>query len=93
MIITNENVDGLALGTKVQLLDVNDVLDELIIKRIGEGGDPLTKEIELTGQELAKDATFAWMDDGWTLIFRDPFTGARVFSQNSPDYTIKKITK
>jgi len=86
----------LAKGMKVKILEKGEVIDEAIVKYVGTGGYPPTQEIEIESLNLqpGEMAEFAFIrhsnvSEGWRMIFKDPMTGDRCFSQRAPTYTFE----
>ncbi|MDP2587283.1 MAG: hypothetical protein Q8P33_00720 [bacterium] len=79
-------------GMKVKILENGEVIDEAIVRRVGTGGHPRTQEIEIESLNLypGKTTEFAWIRhsdpsrEGWRMLFEDPMTGGRCFSQLAP---------
>lgn len=81
------------IGMELEMLEGEEVVDRLLVKRVGRGGVPLRDEIDVESLDLhiTRLFTFVYFPDrgGWRMLFEDPLTENRCFSQRAPVYTIR----
>ena len=73
------------------------MIDEAIVRRVGTGGHPSTDEIEIESLNLHPGETTEFVfirhsdpdREGWRMLFEDPMTGGRCFSQRAPTYNFE----
>jgi hypothetical protein len=83
----------LCTGIKAYLLESTEVIDEIIIHRVGES-EIEVESLKLTPGERIEFAFIQHKDpekEGWRMLFEDPFTGKRCYSQRAPTYVIKSV--
>ncbi len=87
----------LTVGMKVKILEKGGIIDEAIVRSVGTGGQPLMQEVEIESLQLHPGETtkFAFIrhDDpnraGWRMLFEDPMTGGRCYSQRASTYAFE----
>ncbi|MFA5163015.1 MAG: hypothetical protein WC441_00640 [Patescibacteria group bacterium] len=82
---------NLQKGAKVHLIEAGEKIDEAIICYAGNSNSSLTEEIKIESLRLfpGKKFDFAFIDGGWRMLFCDPMTRDRCYSQNAPVYRIE----
>lgn len=82
------------VGQTVNIVENGKTIDRAIIRRVGRGGDPPGDEllVESLDRRPGAQTEFASIGTcapiGWRVLFADPFTGRRCFSQRAPAYEI-----
>jgi hypothetical protein len=83
---------------RVNILQDGKKVDEAIVRRVGIGGDPPTEEIQIESLRLypgdRKEFAFIRIGQiqiGWRMLFREPMTNARCYSQLAPTFTFEPI--
>ncbi len=87
------------VGQLVSVLENDEIIDEGILKRIESGGNTERDEIDLESQKfdpgiMKELASFRHYDEskaGWRLLFKDPMTGRRCYSEYAPLYVLKPL--
>ncbi|MEK7620944.1 MAG: hypothetical protein AAB395_01155 [Patescibacteria group bacterium] len=81
----------LEVGMTVELLQSGDVLDTLTVTNIASTTEITLQSVDLP--QLVEDfASFTLGNTRvWRMLFEDPMTGKRCFSERAPVYTIHPI--
>ena len=87
---TKKKVESkLQKGMRVNILQRGKKVDEAVVLRVDVG------EIEIESLKLrpGNKTEFGFVPNaGWRVLFEDPFTGARCFSQRAPTYVFEPVS-
>lgn len=82
------------IGMELEILERGEVIDRVIVKRTGFDRVLGKEEIEVECLALrpGNRFTFAFFPEaeGWRMLFEDPFTDERCYSQRAPVYRIRQ---
>lgn len=86
-------------GAEIRIFERGEEIDRAIIRRVGTSGDPATDEIQTESLKLfpGEKTEFVFFPhrdsdkEGWRMLFKDPMTGSRCFSQRAPAITFELL--
>ena len=88
----------MAVGSKINISDNEGFIEKTTVLSLTPGRAGLPKEISVRSARSGKTVEFAFFHDHqkpensyWKMLFPDPMTGARVFSQRAPNLKIEVV--
>lgn len=82
----------LMTGIKAELVEANEVIDRVLITRVVSEDEVETESLEM--DPGARETFAAFTEPAgtrWKMLFEDPFTYRRCYSQRAPSYEIRPI--
>ena len=83
---------GLVVGMEAELIEAGEVVDRVIIRRVIADEEVEIESLDLDPGARETFAAFPQPEDArWKMLFEDPFTYARCYSQRAPFYEIRPL--